>query len=50
MLDRRKFAESIKAATDKAGGLVTAALAVSGAALLIALAALILVVKVRRAS
>lgn len=50
MLNREKLAGTIKEATDKAGTLVTAALAIASCALVVALAALMLVVKVRHAA
>lgn len=44
---RRKIAEAIKDATDKAGTLVTAALAIAGAALLVACCALAAALRIR---
>lgn len=49
MFDRKTMATTIREAADKAGNLVVAALAVSACALLVALAALVIAVKVRHA-
>jgi hypothetical protein len=48
MLDRKKLAETVKEATDKAGSLVMAALAVACTALLVALAAVVMAFRGRR--
>jgi hypothetical protein len=50
MLGKSKLAESVKAGVTEAGLLVRAALALSGVALLVACAALIVAVKVRARS
>ena len=47
MFDREKVGTTIKTAVDKAGTLVVAALTVASCALLVALAALLMVVKSR---
>lgn len=49
MLGRKEIGETIASAAEKAGTLVTAALAISCCALLVALAALAVALKVRAA-
>jgi hypothetical protein len=48
VFDREKLAATVRDATDKAGALVTAALAIACAALLVAAAALVMALRVRR--
>jgi hypothetical protein len=47
--DRRQFADTIKEAMGKAGALVTAALALAAAAVLLSLTVLVFAVRTRRA-
>jgi hypothetical protein len=50
VLDRKKVADTVRDAADKAGTLVAAALAIACAALIVAAAALIVALRVRKAA
>lgn len=50
MLDRKRLAETVKSAADKAGALVAVSLGAALAALLLAAAAFIMVLKIRKVS
>jgi len=50
VLDRKQLAATVRDATDKAGTLVAAALAIACAALVVAAAALIVALRVRKAA